>query len=160
MHALRRWIFRRIWLLGSLLVAVTIPSASRAPAPDRPARPPRSIRKAVRTVPANTVAITVTVLPARDMPIAFALQQNAPNPFGGSTVLRFACPKPEHVSMKIYNASGREVATLVDRIVEAGFHSVEWDGRDASGHGVSSGIYLCRMVAGRYTMTRKMVLLH
>jgi hypothetical protein len=151
--------FRRAWWLGALLVAATIPSASAVPAADRRVQVSRPIRKAVRAVPASTVAVTVSVIPASEIPKSFVLQQSSPNPFNRSTAIRFACPKPEHITVRIYDVSGREVATLVDEIMNAGVHSVVWDGKDATGRGASSGIYLCRLTGGRYTATRKLTLL-
>lgn len=92
-------------------------------------------------------------------PESFRLDQNHPNPFGNSTQIRFGCPRPEHVNLTIYSASGERVVTLHDGTMPAGFHSIPWDGRDGRGHEMSSGIYFCRMTAGNYGRTRKLLLL-
>ena len=78
-------------------------------------------------------------------PSAFALAQNAPNPFNPSTTLRFAVPSDGAVQMAVYDVTGRHVRTLVDRHVEAGEHSVVWDGRDDAGRSAASGVYIVRL---------------
>jgi flagellar hook assembly protein FlgD len=87
------------------------------------------------------------------------LDQNHPNPFNPSTTVSFSLSSPSHASLKIYDASGRFVRTLLDEQCSAGTHEKNWDGRDESGREVSSGVYFCRIAAGDFTETRKMVLL-
>ncbi len=84
----------------------------------------------------------------------FSLQQNYPNPFGSVTTISYILPISEHVSIKVYNVAGVEVATLVDEYRTPGKYSVEWDGA-----GFSSGIYLTKIVAGNYTETKKAIVL-
>ena len=67
------------------------------------------------------------------VPQAFALAQNAPNPFNGNTVIRFALPQPSQVELAIYNLLGQPVAVLVQGPSAAGTFSVRWDGRDQAG---------------------------
>ncbi len=88
---------------------------------------------------------------------SFALAQNAPNPFGGSTSLRFAIPAAGRARLSVYDVAGRRVVDLVDRTLDAGAHTVTWDGRDASGSVVSSGVYLLRLEANGRSLTREMV---
>ncbi|MBN2564858.1 MAG: immune inhibitor A, partial [Candidatus Eisenbacteria bacterium] len=90
---------------------------------------------------------------------AFALFQNAPNPFNPVTTIGYALPEPARVSIEIYNVAGRKVATLVDGPRDAGTHTVTWDGRNSRGQELGSGVYFCRMAAGRFTERRVMVLL-
>ena len=87
----------------------------------------------------------------------FDLLPNSPNPFGNQTSLKFALPASGHARLVVYDIAGRRVADLVDRSMDAGVHSVTWDGRDASGTMVASGVYLARLEAGGKTMTREMV---
>lgn len=84
----------------------------------------------------------------------FSLQQNYPNPFGSVTTISYLLPNSEHVSIKVYNVAGVEVATLVDEYRTPGKYSVKWDGA-----GLSSGIYLTRIVAGNYTETKTAIVL-
>jgi outer membrane protein assembly factor BamB len=95
------------------------------------------------------------------LPKAFSLGQNSPNPFNPSTTVSYSVPEgePTPVSLKIYDLRGRLVRTLVDETREAGEYSVIWEGKDASGRMVSSGVYLYRIKAGDFVQTRKMVLL-
>jgi len=88
-----------------------------------------------------------------------ALHQNYPNPFNPATRLSFSLTSREHVSIEIYDVSGRRVATLIDQEVEAGTSSARWAGRDDAGNDVASGTYFARMVAGTELFERKMTLL-
>jgi hypothetical protein len=85
----------------------------------------------------------------------FALDVNYPNPFNPSTVIQFDLPKPGIVSLKVYNVSGQEVATLVDNeAYEAGQYA-----KTFNASGLVSGVYFYRLQAGEFTKTRKMVLM-
>ena len=93
------------------------------------------------------------------VPQAFALAQNAPNPFNSDTVIRFALPQPSQVELAIYNLLGQPVAVLAQGPSAAGTFAVRWDGRDQAGRAVTSGVYLYRLRAGEYTEVRKLLLL-
>ena len=92
-------------------------------------------------------------------PASLTLCQNYPNPFNPATTIRYNLPDRVHVMLGIYDSAGRKIACIVDGNQEAGFHSVQWDGRDASGAALSSGIYFYRLTAGKETISRKMLLL-
>ena len=66
-------------------------------------------------------------------PAGYALQQNHPNPFNPHTTIDYYLPESGHVLLSIFNLAGQQVRTLVNAPVEAGFHVVEWDGRDEQG---------------------------
>ena len=87
------------------------------------------------------------------------LRQNYPNPFNPTTRLEFGLEQPGHVMLLIHDVAGRLVRVLVDEPRPAGNYSEIWDGRDKRGNAVASGIYFCRIDAGTFTQTRKMVLL-
>jgi hypothetical protein len=89
----------------------------------------------------------------------FSLNQNRPNPFNPTTEIAFSLPRGAEVTLAIYNITGQRIATLIDHHLEAGSHSIIWNGRDETGRTVSSGIYFYRLKAGEFTETRKMVLL-
>jgi hypothetical protein len=95
-----------------------------------------------------------------NIPGRFFITQNFPNPFSSETQIEFALPKEAHVSLGIYNVTGRIVNTLVDRKMDAGYHSVKWITKD-----VPSGIYFCTIQANTgleteaYTETKKMILI-
>lgn len=98
-------------------------------------------------------ASSVTGVKDRPLPTAFALDQNYPNPFNPSTTIEFALPKDAHVSLDIYNVIGQRVATLVDEVRQAGYHSVKFDAGK-----LASGLYIYRIAAGEVTMVKKMML--
>jgi hypothetical protein len=89
-----------------------------------------------------------------------ALFQNAPNPFNPTTTLRYSLPAPCEVTLSIYDASGRLVATLVDRErQEAGQHTGMWSGLDSRDRAVPSGVYFSMLIAGKERLSNKMILL-
>ena len=94
------------------------------------------------------------------IPREFELFQNYPNPFNPSTVIRFALPSDESVTLRVYDILGREVRTLLaGDLYTAGEHSTQWFGRDDTGTPVANGVYIYRIQAGNHTMSRRMVLL-
>src|SRR5262249_32284101 len=100
-----------------------------------------------------TQAATQPQLPSVALPVAFAFPQNYPNPFNESTNLRFELPERSKVTLMIYDVSGREVATLVDREVDAGFHVESWAARNQNGQPLGAGVYFVRMRAKSVTGT-------
>ena len=92
-------------------------------------------------------------------PDAFDLFPNYPNPFNAQTALQFQILISAFVTLKIYNAMGAEVITLVDEYLNAGYNTVNWDGKNANGQLVSSGVYLYKFKAASFIKTRKMILL-
>jgi predicted lipoprotein with Yx(FWY)xxD motif len=92
-------------------------------------------------------------------PAASYLLQNFPNPFNPVTRIRFGLMEPARVSLRIYDTSGRLVRTLVDGHRDMGHHAEEWDGRDAGGRAVASGVYFYKLEAGAFEETKKMILL-
>ncbi len=93
------------------------------------------------------------------MPSAFALEQNYPNPFNPSTTIRYNLPVTSHVTVTIYNTLGEIVATLVDKIQDAGYQAIEWKGGN-----FASGVYFYRLRATSnshdvFSQVREMVLI-
>ena len=95
--------------------------------------------------------------PAARAPLV--LGQNYPNPFNPSTSIAFELPSVSHALVEIFDARGSRVRTLVDDTMNAGPHTVEWNGRDDHGGVVSSGVYFYRLTAGGRTQSKKMVVL-
>jgi hypothetical protein len=89
----------------------------------------------------------------------FALSANLPNPLRERTVISFALPKAVNVSLKVYDAAGQLVRTLIDAPLTAGVHEVAWNATDKAGRGVANGIYFYRLEAGSYSAMKKMVVL-
>jgi hypothetical protein len=82
----------------------------------------------------------------------FELCQNYPNPFNPSTVIKFNMQKTGNVNIKIYDMTGREIETVLNGQVTAGYHEIRWNANN-----LSSGVYFYRMQAGKFTETKKMV---
>ncbi|NNE43784.1 MAG: T9SS type A sorting domain-containing protein, partial [Gemmatimonadetes bacterium] len=105
-------------------------------------------------------ADAVGVNPGGFASLDFALHQNAPNPIAGpATRIQFAVPRATDASLRVFDVSGRLVATLLDGKVDAGVHTVNWNGRNANNRAVSSGVYFYRLQADGKEATRKMVIL-
>jgi hypothetical protein len=111
----------------------------------------------------DTQSFQLAVATATDMndvksplppPSVFSLEQSYPNPFNPTTRLQYAVANSRFISLKIYDLVGREVATLVNEQRDAGIYTVQWDGSN-----YASGTYLCRLQAGDFSQTKKMVLI-
>ena len=92
-------------------------------------------------------------------PKSYALGQNYPNPFNPSTRFAVEIPRVSEVNVVVYDVLGRQIATLLSGEQAAGYHTIEWDGRDARGITAPTGIYFVRMTAGTFDATRKMMLM-
>lgn len=88
-----------------------------------------------------------------------ALGQNLPNPFHGLTRISYTVERSTPTKLTIYDASGRQIRTLIDRVVESGIHTTVWDGRDENGRSVRSGVYFYRFESGSTVQTKKMICL-
>ncbi len=88
---------------------------------------------------------------------AFGLSQNVPNPFNPSTQIAYELAESAQVRLAIYNVLGQTVRVLAQEHQEAGYYQVRWDGKDAFGRTVSTGLYLYKLEAGPKVAVRKMV---
>lgn len=87
-------------------------------------------------------------------PSAFVLQQNYPNPFNPATMIRYQIPVSGHVTLNVYDAIGREVASLVNEVKESGAYSVMFNGSV-----LSSGVYVYTLRAGTFTASKMLMLM-
>ena len=87
-------------------------------------------------------------------PANFSLRQNYPNPFNPSTEISFSLSEASNVRLEVFNIMGRRVGTVVNRRLEAGNHTVIWDG-----NATPSGVYFYRLQAGKYVERKRMLLL-
>ena len=92
-------------------------------------------------------------------PRVFTLHQNYPNPFNSETNISFSIKEAGHITLTIYNTLGQPVRSLVEDIWGPGHYTVRWDGKDDRGAEVSGGVYVYRIVAGKYSEAKKMILL-
>ena len=90
---------------------------------------------------------------------SLSLSQNAPNPFNPVTTIEFTLPEAGVTNLVIYDVTGRQIRTLVSGTVEAGMHSVVWDGRDAVGHPSASGVYIYRLTTSEGNLVKRMTLI-
>lgn len=97
---------------------------------------------------------TATPRIAAELPVAFALHAAYPNPFNPSTTLSFSLPETGHVSMKIFDTNGREIASLLEGAVQAGTHLVRFDAAR-----LASGIYFVRLNASHFSASQRLVLM-
>ncbi|NQT61316.1 MAG: VCBS repeat-containing protein [Candidatus Marinimicrobia bacterium] len=93
------------------------------------------------------------------LPDSYTLEQNYPNPFNPTTTIRYGLPESSDVSLYIYDIKGRVVQQYTVEDQAAGWVDIEWNGTNSWGERVSTGVYLCRLEAGNYTKTIKMVYL-
>jgi hypothetical protein len=105
------------------------------------------------TVSLVVLAPVTDVATGTQLPTVFSLSQNYPNPFNPSTTIRYDLPKSANVNLKIFNALGQGVASLVNERKEAGYYQSIWNAN------VPSGIYFYRLQAGEFVETKKMILL-
>ncbi|MFH1422421.1 MAG: T9SS type A sorting domain-containing protein, partial [Planctomycetota bacterium] len=87
-------------------------------------------------------------------PTEYVLQQNYPNPFNPATNIKYNLPQDSFVELKIFDVLGREITTLVNEKQESGNYSIQFDASN-----LPSGIYIYRIVSGKFTQTKKMILL-
>jgi len=93
------------------------------------------------------------------MPTEYAIGYNYPNPFNANTRLDYSLPIRSHVSIRLYNMLGQEVAVLVNEEQSYGNRHVVWNGLNKQGSTVASGVYIAEFRAGSYLATRKMILM-
>ena len=91
--------------------------------------------------------------------VRFSLGPVSPNPFSESAAISYSVPQAASVTIDVYDVNGRLVQTVYNGQVEAGTHQAIWDGRDSAGDKVARGVYFCRMNAGAFSATEKVVLL-
>ncbi|HTX18887.1 MAG TPA: YCF48-related protein [Bacteroidota bacterium] len=102
----------------------------------------------------NSGVTTVQEGPARGIADRFELNQNFPNPFNPTTTIRYAIPIRSHVTLRVFNTLGQEVAELVDAEKIAGTYTVTFDAG-----GLASGVYLYRLETGGFVQTRKLMVI-
>ena len=90
----------------------------------------------------------------KPIPLELALQSAYPNPFNPITTLKFGLPIDSKVSIQIYNLRGRVIETLVNRTMDAGYHTAVWNADE-----FGSGLYFVQIIAGEYIDTQKLMLI-
>jgi len=93
------------------------------------------------------------------LPAVYSLSHAYPNPFNPNITIPFGLPEPARTRLVVYDLLGREVIRLVDERRGAGYYQVVWQGRDAAGREIPSGVYIARLVTPKYTKSIKMLML-
>jgi N-acetylglucosamine-6-sulfatase len=106
----------------------------------------------LRLAAGDTLETTGVAHPKETAPLEFALLPNYPNPFNAGTKIQYVLPHAARVRLKVFDVYGRQVATIVDEIKEAGIQTATFDASR-----VASGIYFCQLVAGDFVATKKMM---
>ena len=106
------------------------------------------------TIPAQFAKQTQELVATTSLPIEYALNQNYPNPFNPTTNIEFALPQAGNVKLVVYDILGKEVATLVESNMNAGYHRVNFDASK-----LASGVYVYRLTAGNFVSSRKLMLM-
>ena len=106
----------------------------------------------------NAAVNGAKVYALQEVPNKFELYQNYPNPFNPVTTIEFDVPAKVKVSIKVYNILGQEVATLVNKVLDAGAYKTKFSAYNYNST-LASGVYFYRIVAGKYISTKKMVIL-
>ncbi len=111
----------------------------------------------VFSTPSRIAYVTVvpdTKVEGEEVPVSFELYQNYPNPFNPTTSIKFALPKESQVKLSVYTILGQEVATLVNSVMPAGYHTVNFDASN-----LPSGMYIYKIDAGSFSQIKKMLLM-
>jgi len=101
----------------------------------------------------NNFGMSQITLTNKIIPEEISFSSAYPNPFNPVTQIQYAIPEDIHVEIKIFDMQGREVSTLIDANIDAGYHSVVWN---ADSH--ASGVYFVKMIAGEYISTQNLML--
>ena len=108
----------------------------------------------------NDLVLTSVDDPGNEtLPALFTLSQNYPNPFNPVTTIEYSLSQRCHVTIEVFNLLGQKVRTLIDREESASSYTITWNGTDAGGKSVATGVYLYRFQAGDNIETKKMLLL-
>jgi hypothetical protein len=110
-------------------------------------------KKGINGITLSPVPIGIQPI-SNNIPARYELYQNYPNPFNPSTTIKFDLPENTSVKIIVYDITGRKISVLANGKFEAGSHTVIWQAEN-----YPSAVYFCRIEAGKFTSTRKMVLL-
>ncbi len=156
-HILNLWM-REDGVYVDRVVLTTDPAFT--PSGDGPPESPRTAPAStvesspIAETPAPALDASASDLSAEDVPHAFALERNYPNPFNPVTTIRYALPEDVHVTLEVFDVTGRRVAVLVDAVQPASIQSVQFDARN-----LPSGTYFYRIRAGSFAHVATMILL-
>jgi hypothetical protein len=102
----------------------------------------------------TSLITSVEEINSGSIPNNYSLKQNYPNPFNPSTTIEFGIPESQFVKLAVYNLLGEQVGSLVNENLSAGNYKTTWNADD-----LPSGIYICKLVTGEFSLSNKMILL-
>lgn len=118
-----------------------------------------SLREGESIIVSNPLVSALKLGKIKNVSLGFSVYQNYPNPFNPSTEIHFVIPQAQQVEISVYNALGQKVKTLLSRYLKAGNHRINWDGTDAVGNAMGSGVFFYVVQAGKLKVVKKMLLL-
>jgi hypothetical protein len=143
----------------SVLNADGMISANARSFSDTDVRPGEAYHYRLAVVTSEGTETSSRVVEALVPQSSLILDQNSPNPFNPITTIRFSAPRGDRVRVDVYDVRGKLIVSLFDGAAPDGAQEVQWNGRDAGGAAVGSGVYFCRLQSGTRILTRKMMLL-
>ena len=93
----------------------------------------------------------------KGLPQALRLEQNAPNPFNPETQISFALPQGGPVSLEVYDVLGQRVSSIWEGVLQTGYYTMRWNGRDDQGRPAAGGVYIYRLETAGQIMAKRMV---
>ena len=102
----------------------------------------------------TNLGTSIVSLVNNNLPSEVSLDNAYPNPFNPSTTLSFSLPETQEITLQVFNLQGREVETLLNGSMKAGYHSITWN---ADKH--ASGVYFVKMITNEYISTQKLILM-
>jgi hypothetical protein len=117
-----------------------------------------AVKAKINTGTFSTATSAIRKIGNQDTPTTFALEQNYPNPFNMETEIVYQIPEDVYVRLTIYNSLGHKIRTLISRSQSVGRYAAHWDGKDESGHEITSGIYIYRLETSKFNDVKKMLL--
>lgn len=115
----------------------------------------KAYKDTLESLYSNEVSILITdVSEDVRIPAEYSISQNYPNPFNPTTKIKFALPETAWTKITIYDLLGREIRTLINEVVEAGYHAIRFDA-----HNLPNSVYIYKIQSGDFTQTKKMILM-
>ena len=93
------------------------------------------------------------------LPTEYSISNAYPNPFNPVTTMLYDLPETGHTRLIIYDLLGREVHVLIDKVMDPGYYSTQWNGRNSQGQMVGAGVYIYQIQSNGFIQTHKMLLL-
>ena len=115
---------------------------------------PLTLRDSYGNVWNSSVRVLTSSLPLQN-----ALYGNFPNPFNPTTTIKYSLKENSKTSLVIYNSLGQKIKTLVDAPQASGVHTLIWNGKNDRGQQAASGMYFMKLSAGKFTQTKRMMML-